>query len=139
MLNFKRKSGLSPIFCSKTCFQRTLSLLMIYGRVFMIKNKFSWKHFVWKIGNFFLFRNKIGLFSNFLEFRHVQKMNVFSHQKCSHGVMTFASFQYPREANSRSRIFLFSLVYFCFYLFMCGTPPVQNEKRYRSEIWYTLP
>ena len=47
--------------------------------------------------------------------------------------------QNPREASSRSRIFLISLIYVCIYvLHLCisVTPPA-NEKRYRPEIWYT--
>ena len=46
-------------------------------------------------------------------------------------------FQNPREANSRSRILLISLVYVCIYLFVyvCHAS-WSNEKRYRLEIWY---
>ena len=48
------------------------------------------------------------------------------------------SFQNPCEASSRSRIFLFSLVYVCMYefIYLCHASWI-NEKRYRPEIWYT--
>ena len=36
-------------------------------------------------------------------------------------------FQNPREANSRSRIFLISLAYVCMYVFMRVTPPGQTK------------
>ena len=44
----------------------------------------------------------------------------------------------PRDASSRSRIFLFSLVYVCMYLFIyvCHAS-WPNEKQYRPEIRYT--
>ena len=46
-------------------------------------------------------------------------------------------FQNPREASSRSTIFLFSLVYVCMYVFiyLCHAS-WGNEKRHRPEIWY---
>ena len=38
-----------------------------------------------------------------------------------------ADYQNPREANSRSRIFLISLEYVCIYLCMCDTSPDQTK------------
>ena len=51
-------------------------------------------------------------------------------------------FQNPREASSRSRIFLNSLVYLCISVIVCVCIYVchvswPNEKRYRPEIWHT--
>ena len=37
------------------------------------------------------------------------------------------SYQNPREASSRKRIFLLSLVYVCMYLFMCVRPLGQTK------------
>ena len=50
----------------------------------------------------------------------------------------FNFFHNPREASSRSRIFLISLVYVCIYLciYVCHIS-WPNEKRFRPEIWYT--
>ena len=36
-------------------------------------------------------------------------------------------YQNPREASSRSRIFLISLVYVCICLFICVTSPGKND------------
>ena len=44
------------------------------------------------------------------------------------------SYQNPREASSRPRIFLNSLEYLFVYLCHASWP---NEKRYRPEIWYS--
>ena len=41
---------------------------------------------------------------------------------------TLMRFQNPREAISRSRILLISLVYVFIYLCICVTPPVQTKK-----------
>ena len=54
----------------------------------------------------------------------------------------FFIFRNPREASSRSWIFLFSLVYEGMYVFMCVFVYVchtswSNEKQYWPEIWYT--
>ena len=48
------------------------------------------------------------------------------------------SYQNPREASSRPRIFLNSLEYLFVYLFvyLCHAS-WPNEKRYRPEIWYS--
>ena len=55
-------------------------------------------------------------------------------------VHTTLKYQNPREASSRSRIFLNSLVYVCvcmyLLIYVCHVS-WPNEKRYRPEIWYT--
>ena len=52
--------------------------------------------------------------------------------------LIFGFFKNPAEANSRSKIFLFSLLYVCMYLciYVCHAS-WRNEKRYRPVIWYT--
>ena len=45
--------------------------------------------------------------------------------------------QNPREASSRSRIFLFSLVNMCVCWSVYTVPFCHDEKRYRPGIWYT--
>ena len=67
-----------------------------------------------------IFVDLIVLFSEF------QRRKVFQ-RVCSRDNEEVWDYQNPREASSRSRIFLISLVYLCMYLFNCVTPPGQTK------------